>query len=116
MGIIEALVDALADAGLANDTARRLLFVQLISDELEQPPVIPDQAAGRDHLIEIVTVCSKINNGIAAMVQAVEVMRPDSAEYHRIRHLVMDPQVLDVLTKSEFNWLQSRSLRHRFRS
>lgn len=108
MGIIEALVDALADAGLANDTARRLLFIQLISDELEQPPVIPDQAAGRDHLIEIVTVCSKIDNGIAAMLQAIEVMRPDSAEYHRIRHLVTDPQVLDVLTKSEFKWLQRR--------
>jgi vWA-MoxR associated protein C-terminal domain/vWA-MoxR associated protein middle region 0/Effector-associated domain 2 len=108
IGVVEAVVDALAQAGLASDSARRLLLIQLISDELGQPLIIPDQAAGRDHLIQIVTACAETTEAMFALSQAIGVMRPGSRAHNRIRRLVEEPHVLDLLPQRELDWLRER--------
>jgi vWA-MoxR associated protein C-terminal domain/vWA-MoxR associated protein middle region 0/Effector-associated domain 2 len=108
IGVVEALVDTLAEAGLASDSARRMLLLELICAELGQRLMIPDQSAGRDHLIEIVSACAKTTGAMLALVRAFRVMRPDSPAYDRIRHLVEEPQVLDVLPAADLAWLRER--------
>lgn len=105
---VEAIVDALSEAGFAGDSARRALLIQLVSDALRQPLTIPDQATGRDHLIQIITGCVQTPGAMVALTRAIEVMRPDSLTFHRVRALVEQPRVLDVLPEPELRWLRDR--------
>lgn len=105
-GIRGAMVHALAQAGLAEDGASRLLLLQEIGRYLRYPLVVPDQHAGRDHLIELVNACARQEDGMRALVHAVAMLRPGSLAYERIRRLVEQPQVMDLLTGPELDRLR----------
>lgn len=107
IGTIEAVVDVLAAAGLDTDPARRRLLIEMISGQLEEPLVIPDQAVGRDHLIEIVTACAGDLVAMMALSEAVAVMVPGSVADQRIRRLATGPTVLDLLTERDLDLLRS---------
>jgi vWA-MoxR associated protein C-terminal domain/vWA-MoxR associated protein middle region 0/Effector-associated domain 2 len=102
----EAVVDALAGAGLADDGPSRLLLLQMIGDNLSHPLLIPDHAVGRNHLIELVSACARLDGGMNALVRAVRTLRPKSLAYERIRRLVREPQVRDLLPATELEPLR----------
>jgi len=119
----EAVVEALVEAGLAEDAQSRSLLIQVISDYSGHPLGVPQHSVGRDHLIELVNACARIEGGMAALDRAVWMMRPGSPECDRIRRLVKEPRVLDLLPAQELHrlreWLveitvpQLRTLVHR---
>ncbi|MEC3977825.1 VMAP-C domain-containing protein [Amycolatopsis sp. H20-H5] len=93
----EAVVNALADSGLADDLSSRSLMLDLIREDLGYPLTIPHHATGRDHLIELVNACAKADGGMNALVHVVRVMRPGSPECDLVRQLVDEPHVHDLL-------------------
>lgn len=119
----QAVVEALVEAGLAEDAQSRSLLIQVISDYSGHPLGVPQHSVGRDHLIELVNACARIEGGMAALDRAVWMMRPGSPECDRIRRLVEEPRVLDLLPAQELRrlreWLvkitvpQLRTLVHR---
>jgi len=106
LGLRVALVDVLARSGLAEDTATRQLLVQSINGYLPHPLTIADQMIGRNHLIEIVNACAEYDGGLDALEQAVWLIRPGSLLHERIRRLVQDSQVRDLLPASEIDLLR----------
>lgn len=107
IAVREAIVNVLAAAGLAVDPAGRALLRELIHDNLGFPLTIPEQVTGRDHVIEIVNACAKVEGGMTALADAVWMMRPDSPESEQIRRLVHQPRMHDLLPESELLWLRS---------
>lgn len=104
IAVREAVVEALAGAGLADDGASRQLLLQIIGDNLSHPLIIPDQLIGRDHLIEIVNACAR-QDGMKALVRAVGMLRPKSLVYERIRQLVQAPRVRDLMPAQDLDQL-----------
>lgn len=102
----EAVVAALAQSGLADDVASRQLLVQTVGDNLHHRLTIPDQTIGRNHLIELVKACAAEDGGMEALVRALHLLRPRSVVYERIRRLVFEPQVRDLLPAAELELLQ----------
>lgn len=107
VAVREAIVNVLASAGLAVDPAGRALLLDLVHDNLGFPLTIPEQATGRDHLIEVVNACAKADGGMSALAGAVRMMRPDSPESDAIRRLVHQPRMHDLLPEPESMWLHS---------
>jgi hypothetical protein len=107
LAVREAIVNVLAAAGLAVDPASRALLLDLIHDNLGFPLTIPEQATGRDHLIEVVNACAKADGGLNALVDVVRMMRPDSPESDLMRRLVHQPRMHDLIPESELTWLRS---------
>lgn len=107
VAVREAIVNVLASAGLAVDPAGRALLLDLVHDNLGFPLTIPEQATGRDHLIEVVNACAKADGGMSALAGAVRMMRPDSPESDAVRRLVHQPRMHDLLPESESVWLRS---------
>jgi hypothetical protein len=105
VAVREAVVEALAGAGLAEGRSRQLLL-QTIGDYLPHPLMIPNHTIGRDHLIELVSACAKRDGGMNALVRAVGTLRPRSLVYERIRQLVREPQIRDLLPASELKPLR----------
>jgi hypothetical protein len=99
--IREAVVDVLAEAGLADDVTGRSLMIRLISQALDVELAIPQHSTGRSQLIEVVTACSRYEGGMLALAYVVGFMRPGSPECERIRQLVQRPRVLDLLPPAE---------------
>lgn len=97
LAVREAVVNALADSGLADDLASRALMLDMIRENLGYPLTIPHHATGRDHLIELVNACAKADGGMNALVHVVWVMRPGSPECDLVRRLVDEPRVHDLL-------------------
>jgi hypothetical protein len=102
----EAVVEALVEAGLAEDAQSRSLLIQSISNYLGHPLGVPQRSVGKDHLIELVNACAKIEGGLAALVRAVWMMRPGSPESDRVGQLVKEPRVLDLLPAEELQRLR----------
>ena len=100
LAVQEAIVDALSDAGLAEDAPSRHLLLRLIGQILGQPLAVADQPIGRNHLIELVTACALIADGMDALMNAVAMLRPRSNVYVRVRQLILEPQVRDLLPAS----------------
>ncbi|GAB3133267.1 hypothetical protein GCM10027258_02110 [Amycolatopsis stemonae] len=107
VAVREAIVNVLAAAGLAVDPAGRALLLDLIHDNLGFPLTVPEQATGRDHLIEVVNACAKADGGMSALAGAVRMMRPGSPESDAIRRLVHQPRMHDLLPEPESAWLRS---------
>ncbi|WIX85280.1 hypothetical protein [Amycolatopsis sp. DG1A-15b] len=107
IAVREAIVNVLAAAGLAIDPAGRTLLLDLIHDNLGFPLTIPEQVAGRDHLIEVVNACAKVDDGMNALADAIRMMRPDSPESDQVRRLVHQPRMHDLLPDAELLWLRS---------
>ncbi|MCA1694027.1 MAG: hypothetical protein LC749_04465, partial [Actinobacteria bacterium] len=93
----QAVVEALVEAGLAEEAQSRSLLIQVISDYLAHPLGVPQHSVGRDHLIELVNACAKTEGGMTALARAAWVMRPGSPECDRISRLVNEPRVLDLI-------------------
>ncbi|WP_285476339.1 effector-associated domain 2-containing protein [Amycolatopsis sp. NBRC 101858] len=100
-------MNVLASAGLAVDPAGRALLLDLVRDDLGFPLTVPEQATGRDHLIEVVNACAKADGGMSALAGAVRMMRPGSPESDAIRRLTHRPRMHDLLPESESSWLHS---------
>jgi hypothetical protein len=107
IAVREAMVNELATAGLAVDPAGRALLLDLIYADLGFPLTVPEQATGRDHLIEVVNACAKVDGGLEALAGAVRMMRPDSPETDAVWRLVRQPRMHDLLPDNELVWLRS---------
>ncbi len=102
----DAVVEALVEAGLADDAQSRSFLIQTISDYSAHPLRVPQHSVGRDHLIELVNACAKTEGGMTALTRAVWVMRPGSPECDRVSRLVKEPRVLDLLPARELQRLR----------
>ncbi len=94
----EAVVDVLAEAGLAEELA---VVVSLVGKALGVELAVPRHPTPRSSLIEVVSACERYQNGMQALVGAVAFMRPGSPEYERVRDLVERPRVLDLLPRAD---------------
>jgi hypothetical protein len=92
----EAVVDVLAEAGLAEELT---VMVTLVGKSLGVELTIPRHPTPRSSLIEVVSACQRYRNGLRALVGAVAFMRPGSPESERVRQLVERPRVLDLLPR-----------------
>ncbi|MBV9012311.1 MAG: hypothetical protein JO272_09725 [Pseudonocardiales bacterium] len=102
----EAVVQALAEAELAEDAQSCARLTQMISNFLDRPLTVPPHVVGRDYLVELVDACVRIEGGPAALVRAVWLMRPGSPEHDRISRLLEQPPVLELLPESELRQLR----------
>jgi len=100
------MVDVMASSGLAEDIAIRQLLVQSINGNLPHPLTIRDQTVGRHHLIEIVNACAEHDGGPDALIRAVRLISPGSRLHDRLRRLVHESQVRDLLPPSEIELLR----------
>jgi hypothetical protein len=72
------IVDLLqACATLASEAGRQLL-IELINTELGHPLPLREQVTLRAQLVEIVSVCTKTPDGLAALVNAVALLEPET--------------------------------------
>ncbi len=97
----KALVDILVSAGFADDRSVRSLMLGELRRALRNPFVVSDHLTARDQLIEIVGVCSRVDEGMAALVSVLELMRPGSAECLKLRRLVSALPVHDLFPEQE---------------
>jgi hypothetical protein len=102
----EVMVEALVQSGLADDVSSRRLLVQMVADDLHHTVSIPDQIIGRNHLIELVNACATQVGGMEALARALHTLRPGSQADERIRRLVYEPQVRDLLPAAELDLLR----------
>lgn len=105
----KALVDVLVDAGFADDRSVRSLLLSELRQALRHPLMVSDQLTARDQLIEIVGVCSRIDEGMRALVSVLELMRPGSPECLKARRLVAALPVRDLFPEQDLimvkDWL-----------
>lgn len=101
----DAMVNALAEAGWADDPHARQILIDKIGDYLGRPLSIANHLMGRDHLGAVVDACCEATGGLDALLHAVRLMRPRSPEYARIERLVEQAWVLDVLPGTELDRL-----------
>lgn len=97
----KALVDVLVDAGFADDRSVRSLMVSELRQALRQPLTVTDQLTARDQLIEIVGVCSRIDEGLGVLVSVLELMRPGSPECLKARRLIAALPVHDLFPEPD---------------
>ncbi|MEV6827162.1 hypothetical protein [Amycolatopsis sp. NPDC051102] len=94
----EAVVDVLAEAGLADELA---VVVSLVGKTLGVELAVPRHPTPRSSLIEVVSACERYQDGMQALAGAVAFMRPGSPESERVRELVERPRVLDLLPRAD---------------
>jgi hypothetical protein len=107
VAVREAIVNLLANAGLAVDRPSRSLMLELIHDNLGFPLTVSEHATGRDQLIDVVNACAKADGGMDALDHAVRMLRPDSPQSVLLHRLVHEPRMHDLLPESELLWLRS---------
>ncbi|MEU5260188.1 hypothetical protein [Amycolatopsis sp. NPDC021455] len=107
VAVREAIVNLLANAGLAGDRPSRSLLVELIHDNLGFQLTLSEHVTGRDQLIDIVNACARVNDGMHALDRAVRMLRPGSPESELLHRLVHEPRMHDLLPDSELLWLRS---------
>lgn len=106
IGAHKELVDVLVEAGFADDRSVRTLMVSELRQALRQPLTVSDQLTARDQLIEIVGLCSRIDEGMGALVSVLELMRPGSPECRKVRRLVSELPVHDLFPEAEWARLE----------
>jgi hypothetical protein len=106
LAVREAVVEALVGVRLAEDGQSRMLLLNMIGDYLGHPLPVSDQNVGRVHLVEIVSACASVDGGMDALDWAVRTMWPRSSVYERIRQLVREPQVRDLVPALELELLR----------
>jgi hypothetical protein len=107
VAVREAIVNLLANAGLAADRPSRSLMLDLIRDNLGFPLTLSEHVTGRDQLIDIVNACARTDGGMHALDRAVRMLRPGSPESELLHRLVHEPRMHDLLPDSELLWLRS---------
>ncbi|MGW4058483.1 VMAP-C domain-containing protein [Amycolatopsis sp. NPDC004747] len=106
--IRRALVDVLVVAGFADDKSIRTLMVAELRRALDNPFTVPDQLAPRAQLIEIVNGCSVLDNGLPALADVLEFLRPGTKECTEFRDLVDSLPLRDVVAESEQEQFRQR--------
>lgn len=101
IAIRKALVDVLTDAGFADDRSIRSLMLSELRSALRQPFAVSDQLTSRDQLIEIVNICSRVDDGMSVLATVLELMRPGTREYAEVNRLVSALPVHDVVPEAE---------------
>jgi len=101
IAVRKALVDVLVEAGFADDRSIRSLMLGELRAALKQPFAISDQLTARDQLIEIVNICSRVDDGMAILAAVLELMRPGTPEYAEVHRLVSALPVHDVVPEAE---------------
>ncbi|MFG1639771.1 hypothetical protein ACGFMK_05750 [Amycolatopsis sp. NPDC049252] len=101
-------MDVLVVAGFADDKSIRNLMVTELREALDHPFSFPDQLTGRDQLIEIVSACSRLADGLDVLARVIEFLRPGSKEYAEVRTLVSSVRMHEVVPESEQEKLRER--------
>ncbi len=101
IAVRKALVDVLVEAGFADDRSIRSLMLGELRAALKVPFAISDQLTARDQLIEIVNICSRVDDGMAILAAVLELMRPGTPEYAEVHRLVSALPVHDVVPEAE---------------
>lgn len=104
----KALVDVLAAAGFAHDKARRALLVGELETVLECQFTFSDQLAPRDELLEVVNACGRLEDGMEALADVFELMRPGTPECAELRRLVSSLWLRDVIPETEQELIRAR--------
>jgi len=94
-------VDVLADAGFGYDKARRMLLVHEIETVLGCRFTFSDQLSPRDELLELVNACVQAEDGLSALADVFELLRPGTPECAEIRRLVSTAWLHDVIPEAE---------------
>ncbi|MFC5091002.1 effector-associated domain 2-containing protein [Amycolatopsis plumensis] len=102
----KALVDVLVEAGF-DDRSARSLMVSELRIALRRPFTVPDQLTPRDQLIEIVGVCSRLEEGMGALASVLELMRPGSPECVKVRQLVASLPARDLFPEAQQDELKA---------
>jgi vWA-MoxR associated protein C-terminal domain/vWA-MoxR associated protein middle region 0/Effector-associated domain 2 len=106
IAVREAMVDALAESGLANEPPSRQLLVRQLRTRLRHQLIISDQSNARNFLIEIVEGCAELEDGLEALLRVVRIMLPHSLAYERLHRIIRHPQVRDLLPPDELELLR----------
>ncbi|WP_285476335.1 effector-associated domain 2-containing protein [Amycolatopsis sp. NBRC 101858] len=101
-------MDVLVVAGFADDKSIRTLMVSELREALDHPFTFSDQLTGRDQLIEIVSACCRIVEGLNVLAGVIEFLRPGSKECAEVRTLVSSVRMHEVVPESEQEKLRDR--------
>ncbi|MET8997924.1 hypothetical protein [Amycolatopsis sp. NPDC004169] len=108
IAVRKAVVDVLVVAGFADDKSIRTLMVSELREALDQPFTFSDQLTGRDQLIEIVSACCRLAEGLNALADVIEFLRPGSKECAEVRALVASVRMHEVVPAAEQEKLRER--------
>ena len=84
LAVREQVVNALSDAGLADDASALMLMLEMIRDDLGYSLTVVQHPVGRDTLFELVNACAKTDGGMQVLAHVVGAMRPGSPECVRV--------------------------------
>jgi hypothetical protein len=99
------LVDVLERTRLVRGQASRQLLLDELRDRLGQL-ALREHAELRLQVVELVRACTRMADGVHALVGAVEHLEPGTDEVHSLRRLRDEWEVADVLTGSD--WVELR--------
>ncbi|WP_244211300.1 effector-associated domain 2-containing protein [Amycolatopsis kentuckyensis] len=108
IAVRKAVVDVLVVAGFADDKSIRTLMVSELREALDHPFTFSDQLTGRDQLIEIVSACCRLAEGLNALADVIEFLRPGSKECAEVRTLVTSVRMHEVVPEAEQEKLRER--------
>ncbi|MDX3187391.1 hypothetical protein PV458_03170 [Streptomyces sp. MN03-5084-2B] len=108
IAVRKAVVDVLVVAGFADDKSIRTLMVSELREALDQPFTFSDQLTGRDQLIEIVSACCRLPEGLNALADVIAFLRPASKECAEVRALVASVRMHEVVPAVEQEKLRER--------
>ncbi|MEV6877019.1 hypothetical protein [Amycolatopsis sp. NPDC051128] len=108
IAVRKAVVDVLVVAGFADDKSIRTLMVSELRAALDHPFTFSDQLAGRDQLIEIVSACCRLAEGLNVLADVIEFLRPGSKECAEVRTLVSSVRMHEVVPEAEQEKLRER--------
>lgn len=108
IAVRRAVVDVLVVAGFADDKSIRTLMVGELREALDHPFTFSDQLTGRDQLIEIVSACCRLREGLTVLAGVIEFLRPGSKECAEVRALVSSVRMHEVVPEAEQEKLRER--------
>jgi hypothetical protein len=108
IAVRRAVVDVLVVAGFADDKSIRTLMVAELREALDHPFTFSDQLAGRDQLIEIVSACCRLREGLNKLADVIEFLRPGTKEAAEVRALVSSVRMHEVVPEAEQEKLRER--------
>ncbi len=94
--------------GFADDKSIRTLMVSELRDALDHPFTFSDQLTGRDQLIEIVSACCRLTEGLNSLADVIEFLRPGSKDCAEVRALVTSVRMHEVTPEAEQEKLRER--------
>lgn len=100
-GVLWALVEALCEVPVLSEMRGRGLLLRIISDELNRPFSVDEHPQKIAHLYSIADGCRQTQDGLRALLKAVEHLEPEARSTLAVRRIVLQMTPLESWSPEE---------------